>query len=75
MSGTSVASPVVAGAAALLRAAGGRRIAHPGMLKSILLASADRLAGVPAVEQLSPETTVCAQNPRWEGKMVTPLAI
>ena len=22
-----------------------------------------------------PETTVCAQNPLWEGKMVTPLAI
>ena len=34
-----------------------------------------RAGGVPAAEQLSPKTTVCAQNPLWEGKMVTPLAI
>ncbi len=51
LSGTSVASPVVTGAVALLAGAVNKSVVNPASLKQALMASAQRLPGVNLFEQ------------------------
>jgi len=51
LSGTSVASPVVTGAVALLASAANLTLVNPASMKQALMASAQRLPGVNMFEQ------------------------